>query len=133
MTDLEKILAEVDYTLQNVSNKPFTQAAFDKFKERIGVYISSLFNESQKTATRNQTDNISASHVESASQYLIKNQSSKFSKLSGILGGIFLGATVSNVLSMTVLGQQFSMIGFVVTILLGAIGSFLIGINIIKD
>jgi len=133
MTDLERILAEVDYTLQNVSNKPFTPAAFSKFKERIGVYISSLFNESQKTATRNQTDNISASHVESASQYLIKNQSSKFGKLSGILGGIFLGATVSNVLSMTVLGQQFSTIGLVVTILLGAIGSFLIGINIIKD
>lgn len=133
MTELEKVLAEVEYTLQNVSNKPFTQAAFEKFKERIGIYISALFNESQKTATRNQTDNISASHVESASQYLIKNQSSKFNKLSGILGGVFLGATVSNVLSMTVLGQQFSTIGLVVTIFLGAIGSFLIGLNIIKD
>jgi hypothetical protein len=133
MTDLEILLNDVEHTLQNVSNKPFTQEAFAKFKERIGIYISSLFNESQKTAFRNKTDNISSSHVESASQYLIKNQTSKVNKLWGILGGVFLGATVSNVLSMTVLGQQFSTIGLVVTILLGAIGSFLIGINIIKE
>ena len=133
MTELDKILQEVDFTLQHVSNKPFTKEAFMKFKERIGIYISSLFNESQKTATRNQTDDISASHVEAASKYLIKNQESKLNKLWGILGGIFLGATVSNILSITVLGQQFSTIGLVTTIVLGAIGSFLIAINIIKD
>ena len=32
MTDLEKLLREVEFTLQNVSNKPFTKEAFDKFK-----------------------------------------------------------------------------------------------------
>lgn len=81
MTELEKLLKEVEFTLQNVSNKPFTKEAFEKLKERVGVYISSLFNEAQKTANRNKTDNISASHVETASQYLIKNAQSKWSKL----------------------------------------------------
>lgn len=133
MTDLEKLLQEVEFTLQNVSNKPFTIEAFDKFKERIGIYISSLFNESQKTAYRNKTDNISSSHVETASQYLIKSQQSKWNKLWGILGGVFLGATVSNALAMTVLNQQFSTGGLIFTIALGVIGSFLIGMNIVQD
>lgn len=133
MTELERIIKDVEFTTQNIANEPFSKKAFDKFKERIGIYISALYIESLKTAKRHKTDNISESHVETASSYLIKNSENKFSKLLGILGGTFLGATISNILAMTALGQTFNTVGLVTTIILGIIGSFLIGINLMKD
>lgn len=133
MTELEKVLKDVEFTTQNIANEPFTKKAFDKFKEKIGVYISALYIESLKTAKRHKTDNISESHVDTASDYLIKNSDSKISKLLGILGGTFLGATISNILAMTTLGQTFSTTGLVTTIILGIVGSFLIGINLMKE
>lgn len=133
MTELEKIFKDVEFTTQNIANEPFSKKAFNKFKEKIGIYISALYIESLKTAKRHKTDNISESHVETASSYLIKNSDSKISKLSGIVGGAFLGATVSNIIAMTALGQTFSTVGLVTTIILGILGSFLIGINLMKD
>ncbi len=133
MSEIEKILKDVEYTIQNVAHEPFTKKAFGKFKEQIGVFISSLYIESQKTAKRHKTDNISETHVATASSYLIKNNNSKVSKFLGVLGGAFLGATLSNILAMTVLGQTYSTLGIIVTICLGVIGSFLIGINIMKE
>lgn len=133
MTEIERILKDVEFTTTHIAKEPFTKQAFDKFKEKIGVYISSLYVESQKTAKRHKADNISESHIDLASEYLIKNKDSKISKLLGILGGTFLGATVSNLLAMTILGQTYETLGLVVTIILGIIGSFLIGINLMKE
>lgn len=133
MTEIERIIQDVEYTTQHIAKAPFTIQGFNKFKEKTDVYISSLYVESQKTAKRHKADNISESHIDIASEYLIKNKDSKISKLLGILGGTFLGATVSNLLAMTVLGQKFETIGLVITIILGIIGSFLIGINLIKE
>ncbi len=133
MTEIERILEDVEFTTAYIAKEPFTKQAFDKFKEKIGIYISSLYIESQKTAKRHKADNISESHIYLASEYLIKNKDSKISKLLGILGGTFLGATVSNLLAMTVLGQTFETLGLITTIILGIIGSFLIGINLMKE
>jgi hypothetical protein len=133
MTEIEKILKDVEFTTQNIANEPFTKRGFSKFKEKVGVYLSSLYIESQKTAKRHKADNISESHVETASGYLIKNNDSKVSKLMGVLGGVFLGAAVSNLLAITVLGQTFSNSGIVITIILGILGSFMIGINMMKE
>jgi hypothetical protein len=133
MNELEKCLKDVDFTLQNVGYREFTIEAFQKFKESIGVYISSLFIESHKLSKRDKADNISSSHVESASRYLVKYNKSKFSKLLGILGGSFFGATVSSMLAMSVQSQQSNIFGINLIIVMGIIGSFLIGINIMKD
>lgn len=124
---------DVEFTTQNIANEPFTKKAFAKFKERVGVYISALYIESLKTAKRHQADNISEIHVDTASEYLIKNNRSKVSKLLGILGGTFLGATISNLLAMTALNQTYNTIGIITTIFLGIVGSFLIGINLMKE
>lgn len=133
MTELERIFKDVDFATQNIETEPFTTKAFEKFKAKIGVYISSLYNESLKTARRHKTDNISESHVDTASSYLIKNRDSKVSKLLGILGGALLGAAISNIFALTILGQLFNTLGLVMTIVVGVIGGFLIGINLMKD
>lgn len=133
MTEIEKIIKEVEFTTTNIASEPFTPQGFVKYKEKIGTYISALYIESQKTAKRHKVDNVSESHVETASSYLIKNRDSKISKLMGVLGGVFLGAAVSNILALTVLGQAFSITGLVVTIVLGILGSFMIGINMMKE
>ena len=133
MTEIERIIKEVEYTTSNIASEPFTKKGFSKYKEKIAVYISALFIESQKTAKRHKTDNVSESHVETASSYLIKNRESKTSKLMGVLGGVFLGAAVSNILALTVLGQSFTTVGLVTTVVLGIIGSFMVGINMVKE
>ena len=133
MTELEKVIMDVEFTTQNIANEPFTKKAFKKFKEKVGVYVSALYIESLKTANRHQADNISEVHVNSASEYLIKNNRNRTSKLIGILGGTFLGATISNLLAMTALDQSPNTLGIVITILLGIVGSFLIGINLMKE
>jgi len=133
MTEIERILKDVEFTTTYIAKEPFTKQAFDKFREKIGIYISSLYVESQKIAKRHKADNISESHIDLASEYLIKNKAGRISKLLGILGGTFLGATVSNLLAMTVLGQTYETLGLVITIILGIIGSFLIGINLMRE
>jgi hypothetical protein len=133
MNEIEKIIQEVDFTTQNIANQPFTPKGFIRYKEKINIYISTLYIEAQKTAIRHKTDNISVNHVNTAASYLVRNHESKISKLLGILGGALLGATISSVLAMTVLGQSFSTMGLVTTIVLGIIGSFLIGITTMKD
>lgn len=133
MSELERILKDVEFTTQNVGTDPFSKKAFLKFKEKIGTYIASLYHESLRTAKRHKADNISESHVNTASNYLIKNSESKVGKLTGILGGTLLGATISNILALTVLEQTFTTLGLTITIILGIIGSFLIGINLMKE
>ena|SRR6218665_58609 len=133
MSEIEKILNDVEFASKNINFDPFTKKGYDIFKEKIGIYIGSLYLESQKTAKRHKADTISKSHVETASSYLIKNHDSKISKLSGVLGGVLLGAAVSNLLAMTVLGQAFNTLGIVTTIVLGIIGSFMVGINMVKE
>lgn len=133
MTELEKVIKEVEFTTANIASDPFTPKGFAKYKEKISVYISALFIESQKTAKRHKADNVSESHVDTASSYLIKNRESKVSKLMGVLGGVFLGAAVSNILALTVLGQSFTTTGLVTTVLLGIVGSFMVGINMMKE
>lgn len=133
MNDIEKILSDVDNTITNISHREFTEKAFQKYKESIAIYISSLFVESQKSANRDKADNISTSHVELATKYLVKYSKNKTTRLFGILGGLLLGSTLSNLFSMTVFGQQYNVIGLIMTIIFGIIGSFLIGINIMKE
>lgn len=132
--EFEKIFREVDTAIEEVGEKKFSNEGFKEYKCSVGIYIYSLFIESIKIAKRNNADSISAVHVYDASKYLaIRAGRNSLVKIFEILGGVLLGATLSNLFAMTVLGQEYSLWGMVFNIVAGIVGGLLIGINVIKE
>ena len=129
---LQRVIEEADAQLQHVKSSPFSPSAFSVLKEKISEHIAQLVSEAIKISKRHQADTVSAAHVERASEYLVTSTSKRFFRHLGTVGGIFLGASLSNILAMTV-ADQYSTIGTLVSAGLGIIGAFLIALHIAKD
>lgn len=102
-------------------------------RQKITDYIGDLISESLRVSKRHKADIVSQNHIEQANEHLISKRRSKLSYLAGTLGGIFLGATVSNIFGMMVLNQTYTITGIIVTVSIGVIGSFLISFNLNND
>lgn len=110
-------------------NPLMSDKAFERLKEKINLYVSDLITESIKNAKREKLDSVSASHIEKASDYLVSSTRSKVNKLIVSVGGLLLGATVSNVVNMVLKGGDMSVTGVVLTVILGVVGAFLLSTN----
>lgn len=130
--NIRQIIETADRNLQGVDQTPFTETAFLRFKENVSSYISQLFVESIKTARRHHSETVSTSDVDRASQYLVSSSGHKIYKHLGTIGGILLGAGVSNLLSM-VTTNQFNLNGIIVTVVLAVIGSFLVALHMARE
>ena len=134
MSDLERTILEANSILTNIEHKPFSKKAFELLKEKFSIYATLLITESVRNAKNSKMDNVSASHIEKASEYLVSKNIKKSSKLIGTIGGVLLGATISNILSMSTSSpNEFSIYGIISTVILGIVGSFMIAINIFKE
>jgi hypothetical protein len=129
---LTQVIANANNNLQNLDPAPFSKNAFSVLKEKISDYIIQLVSESSKVARRYRADTISATHVDRASEYLITSTSRKFFRHLGTLGGLLLGASLSNLLSMTT-SATYTTLGIVITTGLGLIGAFMVATHISKD
>lgn len=78
----------VERELQNSDHTPFSSNAFNRLKEKISEYTTQLITESVKVARRHQSESVSTSDVERASQYLVSSTSRKVYRHMGTLGGI---------------------------------------------
>jgi hypothetical protein len=139
MTDLIKSSSAVEEVtrkavddLHSVESSPFSSAAFGLLKVKISQYIIELVNESIRVAKRYQADTVSAAHVERANEYLITSTSRRMYKHLGTVGGILLGASVSNILAMITAGQ-YSAKATIASAVSGIIGAFLVAFHIAKD
>lgn len=130
--EVEEILKNAEKVLANTEHLPFSSSAFELLKAKIGEYISMLVAESSKVSKRYKADSISAVNVERASEYLLTSSSRRFFRHLGTVGGILLGASLSNFLSMATTNQYATM-GILVSAGLGIVGAFLIALNIAKD
>lgn len=124
--DLVKIVESIDNELENISQKPFSSNAFKLLKRHISLYIAELVSESIKNANREKLDGVSATHVEKASNYLVSSTRGKVNKVIASVGGVLLGATLSNVVNMILKGGETSINGIIVTVILGIIGAFML-------
>ena len=130
--ELDNIILRADRDMNSLDPTPFSHNAFVILKEKISEHIKELISESSKVAKRYRSDTISAAHVERASEYLIANTSRRFFRHVGTLGGLLLGASLSNLLSMTTSGT-YTTIGIIITTVLGLIGAFMVATHISKD
>ncbi len=99
------VVAQAEAQLREVSPSPFSPPAFGLLKANISEYVSELIGESIKVSKRHRADTVSAAHVERAAEYLVSSTSRRIYRHLGTVGGILLGAALSNMLAMTLTGQ----------------------------
>ncbi len=126
------IISRAENQLQVTNSSPFSPPAFSIIKEKISQYVIELINESIKVSKRHRADTVSAAHVELASEYLVTSTARRFYRHLGTVGGILLGAALSNILAMTFAGQ-YTGGGTIVSASLGIGGAFMIALHIAKD
>lgn len=121
-----------DAQLDDIDSSPFSPQAFSTLKAKIAQHMTELVNESIKVSKRHRADTVSAAHVERASEYLVSSTSRSIYRHLGTVGGILLGAALSNILAMTLAGQ-YTGGGTILSAALGMIGAFMIALHIAKE
>lgn len=125
-------LEEAERRLAGMDPRPFSPQAFQALTVRISAYVRSLTVEAAKIAGRHRADVISAAHVQEANDYLVTNSSRRWFKHLGTVGGILLGAALSNFLSMTT-SDHYGAVGVATSALLAITGAFGVALHIGKD
>lgn len=127
--DADAIMSEAEQRLAEVEPGPFSIQAFDLLKLKVSEHVRSLITESAKISRRRRADVISATNVEEASDYLVNSSSHRWIRHTGTIGGILLGASLSNFLSMTTT-EQYSTTGVLISAGLSIIGAFAVAFHI---
>lgn len=123
------LVVEAEQRLGEVDPGPFTPQAFELLRLKISAHISDLVLESSRIAKRRKADCVSAAHVEIASDHLGGSPAQQWHRHIGTVGGIFLGAAMSNFLAM-VTTSQFSGDGVTLSATLAIVGAFAVAFQI---
>lgn len=125
----DALVKEAERRVGDLDAGPFSPQAFGALKMKISAYVRALILESTKIARRRREDVISASHVEQASDYLVNNSARRWLRHLGTVGGILLGAALSNFLAMAS-SAQYTATGVLVSATLGIAGAFGVALHI---
>nr|VFJ62417.1 MAG: hypothetical protein BECKFW1821C_GA0114237_100249 [Candidatus Kentron sp. FW] len=128
----QSVIKQVEAQFQTLDPSPFSPPAFKTLKAKIGEYVSELVNESVKASKRYRADTVSVTHVERASEYLVANTSRRIYRHLGTIGGVLLGAAISNILAMILVGR-YTGGGTISSVTLGIIGAFMITLHMARD
>lgn len=126
------VVSQAEAHLEGVDASPFSPHAFGTLRSKISDFVIELVNESIKVSKRHRADTVSAAHVERAAEYLVSSTSRRFYRHLGTVGGILLGAALSNILAMTLAGQ-YTGGGTILSVVLGVVGAFAIALHIAKE
>jgi hypothetical protein len=132
MGEIKNILIKTDTDLLIGDTSPFSPKAFENLKGKINDYVIELIYESVKIAGRYNADIVSSAHVEQASNNLVSSITRKIYRHIGTVGGIFLGASISNFITLTS-SPQLSILSVLVSGGLGIVGSFMVALHIAKE
>jgi hypothetical protein len=127
------VAEEAARNLASVDPSPFTPDAFRALIEIVNGLIGDLIDESLKTSRRHKSEIVSRSYVYHASEYLISSQPRRLFRHMGTIGGILLGGSLSNILAMAQTGHDFPLLGTLISIGIGLVGTFLVAVHVVKD
>ena len=125
-----------EQAVQEVSRtdpSPLTPQAFQVLTSLIDMFIADIVDESLKIARRHRSEVVSSSHVYAANDYLIAGKPRRLFRHMGTVGGILLGGSLSNILAMAQVGSSFPVLGTLVSVAVGLVGTFLVAMHIAKD
>lgn len=134
MTDqhVTNLIREAEDGLASVDPGPFSPQAFELLRAKVSSYVRELIVESSKVARRRKVDLISARHVEIASDYLGSGTIKSWWRHVGTIGGILLGASISNFLAMAST-EQFPANGVLLSAGLAVVGAFGVALHIGRE
>jgi hypothetical protein len=127
------VLERAAQSLSRLEQSPFTPGAFQALTEVINSFISDLVEESLKLARRHRSEVVSRNYVYTVSDFLIAARPRRLFRHMGTVGGILLGGSLSNILSMAQTGASFPLLGTLVSVAVGLVGTFLVAMHIAKD
>ena len=130
--NLDEIIERAHAELKKAESTPFSEHALEEFRKQAGAYTVELINESVKRAKRHQAEGVSSADVRHASQYLVSSTSHRIYRHAGMLGGVFFGTALSQVMSM-ITTRQYGLDVIILTFALTLIGGSLITVHMIKD
>lgn len=127
------VVSTARQSLSAMDSAPFTPSAFALLQDTVDEFIGDLMDEALRIAKRHKSEVVSANYVQAASSYLVTSRARRLFRHMGTIGGILLGGALSNILAMAQAGSTFPVIGTLVSIGVGLVGSFLVAIHIAKD
>lgn len=123
---------QAEIALADENPEPFSPKAFDALNRSIRWFIAELVDQSVKVSKRHRSDNVAESHVQTAVQFLIGDAPGRIFRHLGTIGGVLLGAALSNLLSM-ITTKIFTVPSVGITVALAVIGTFLVALHIARD
>jgi hypothetical protein len=131
-TIVSQATQQAEAALAGTDPEPFSPKAFEALKRAISWFIGELVDQSVKVSKRHRSDNVAESHVESAVQFLVGDAPGRIFRHLGTIGGVLLGAALSNLLSM-ITTKVISVPSVGITVALAVIGAFLVALHIARD
>jgi len=129
---LATAIAQADAALAGAKHPPFSESAFARVRESVSQYIGQLVDESLIVARRHGADTVSAPHVDRASEQLASSMTRRLYRLFGIVGGVFFGTALSNLLQL-MNATQIEPRQAIVTFIFGVLGAVLVMIQVLGD
>jgi hypothetical protein len=130
--ELERVLRLAKIEFQQVDHTPFSPEAFQRLTERIDGYIGELVTESGRVARRHNSDSISPSYVDEASQHLISRRTAKWHRLIGAIGGTIFGMGLTSIITMTV-ANNYSIRSVIVSVVALVVGLIALTYHVWRD
>jgi hypothetical protein len=131
-TELERIIKTAEVELRQIRPGLFSPEGFQRLTERINQYIGELTIESVKVAKRHQSDSVSPSYVDQASEHLTSGKPARWQRVVGGIGGIVLGVGLTAAGSM-VQSSQYSTRGFLLSVVCIVVGMPAFMFHIMKE
>jgi hypothetical protein len=131
-TELERIIKTAEVELRQIHPGLFSPEGFQRLTERINEYIGELTVESVKVAKRHQSDSVSPSYVDQASEHLTSGKPARWQRVAGGIGGIILGVGLAAAGSM-IQSAQYSTRGFVLSLICIVVGMPAFMFHIMKE
>jgi len=114
--EIEKIIKGIEEDLNKIQPDPFSDKAFKILKGKISTYIKELIKESIKNSKRENLDSVSATHVEKASDYLVSPTKNKWNHLITTIGGVILGAAITQAIGAVSSGEAITALEMSLTV-----------------
>lgn len=124
-----EVVNDVAGLLKEVDSGQFSNAALAVLKWKTSQYFSDLARESAVVARMHEADSISARHVEIAGDHLVPVGRKNLRKLTGTIGGVGLGTSLSTLCAM-MLVWQFPLAGILICVFFGIVGGFSLALSV---
>lgn len=126
------VIKDAERGIAALNSEPFSPKAFAALQKVISWFIGEVIEQSIKVSKRHRADTVAESHVQLAAEYLVGDAPVRILRHLGTLGGIMLGAGLSNLLSM-IAAKNITGLSVILTVALSVIGSFLVALHIARD